>query len=107
MQGVLHWVGQPKAGQEPACFEARLYDRLFSTQTPGSKKKKVEDGQESAVATGQAAPTRMRVIAAYLSQYFIISNHYTSIWYTEIPDRLDLIMRFLSILSIKPDVQEK
>ena len=57
MQGVLHWVGQPKAGQEPARFEARLYVRLFSTQTPGSKKKKVEDGQDPATATGQAAPT--------------------------------------------------
>ncbi len=57
MQGVLHWVGQPKAGQEPARFEARLYDRLFSTQTPGSKKKKVEDGQDFAAATGQAAAT--------------------------------------------------
>ncbi|DBA66182.1 hypothetical protein WJX79_006574 [Trebouxia sp. C0005] len=52
-KGVLHWVGQPKAGQEPARFEARLYDRLFSTQTPGSKKKKVEDGQDSAAATGE------------------------------------------------------
>ncbi len=57
MQGVLHWVGQPKAGQEPARFEARLYDRLFSTQTPGSNKKKVENGQDPAAATGQAAPT--------------------------------------------------
>jgi len=56
-QGVLHWVGQPKAGQEPARFEARLYDRLFSTQTPGSKKKKVEDDQDPVAATGQAAPT--------------------------------------------------
>ena len=48
MQGVLHWVGQPRPGQEPPRFEARLYDRLFSTQTPGSKKKKAEDGQEPA-----------------------------------------------------------
>lgn len=48
MQGVLHWVGQPRPGQEPARFQARLYDRLFSTQTPGSKKKKADDGQEPA-----------------------------------------------------------
>ena len=40
LQGVLHWVGQPRPGQDPAQFEARLYDRLFSTQTPGSKRKK-------------------------------------------------------------------
>ena len=47
---MVHWVGQPKPGQEPARFEARLYDRLFSTQTPGSKKKKTEEAQDPAAA---------------------------------------------------------
>ena len=31
LQGVLSWVGQARPGQEPPRFEARLYDRLFST----------------------------------------------------------------------------
>jgi len=46
----LHWVGQPKPGKEPIRFEARLYDRLFSTQTPGSKKKKTEETQDPVAA---------------------------------------------------------
>lgn len=32
-QGVLSWVGQPMAGQEPTMFEARLYDVLFKTSS--------------------------------------------------------------------------
>ena len=47
MQGVIQWVGQPRPGQEPPTFEARLYDRLFSTQTPGSKKKKSNAPEEN------------------------------------------------------------
>lgn len=47
LQGVLHWVGQPQPGQDPAQFEARLYDRLFSTQTPGSKRKKPNEQEEA------------------------------------------------------------
>ena len=47
VQGVLHWVGQPRPGQDPAQFEARLYDRLFSTQTPGSKRKKPNEQEEA------------------------------------------------------------
>lgn len=53
MQGVLHWVGQPKPGQEPPQFEARLYDRLFTTQTPGSKKKKADEPEDANAAAAQ------------------------------------------------------
>ena len=34
VQGVLNWVGQPRPGQEPPRFEARLYDVLFTTENP-------------------------------------------------------------------------
>lgn len=34
-QGVLNWVAQPEPGVEPPSFEARLYDTLFTTQSPG------------------------------------------------------------------------
>lgn len=54
-KGVVHWVGQPTPGQQPARFEARLYDRLFSTQTPGSKKKKTEEAQDPAAAAANGA----------------------------------------------------
>jgi len=90
MQGVLHWVGQPKAGQEPARFEARLYDRLFSTQTPGSKKK-VEDGQDPATATGQAAPT-LCIACIRLLLENLSFHQYKSVQCTEIPDRIALIL---------------
>lgn len=53
LQGVLHWVGQPQPGQDPPRFEARLYDRLFTTQTPGSKKKKAGEGEDAGAAAGQ------------------------------------------------------
>ena len=36
LQGVLNWVAQPRPGQEPASFEARLYDVLFSSPTPSA-----------------------------------------------------------------------
>lgn len=52
----MHWVGQPKPGKEPARFEARLYDRLFSTQTPGSKKKKADETQDDATAAATGKP---------------------------------------------------
>jgi glutaminyl-tRNA synthetase len=35
-KGVLNWVGQPAAGQEPPTFEARLYDVLFKSQNPAT-----------------------------------------------------------------------
>ena len=34
LQGVLNWVGQPAAGQEPFKFEARLYSELFKSLDP-------------------------------------------------------------------------
>ena len=34
VQGVLNWVGQPAAGQEPFRFEARLYSELFNSLDP-------------------------------------------------------------------------
>ena len=34
LQGVLSWVGQPRPGQEPPRFEARLYDVLFKSLEP-------------------------------------------------------------------------
>ncbi|KAL3147384.1 hypothetical protein ABBQ32_002862 [Trebouxia sp. C0010 RCD-2024] len=52
-KGVLHWVGQPQPGQEPCRFEARLYDRLFTTQTPGSKKKKPDEGEDASANAAQ------------------------------------------------------
>ncbi|KAL3136316.1 hypothetical protein ABBQ38_005580 [Trebouxia sp. C0009 RCD-2024] len=52
-KGVLHWVGQPQPGQEPPRFEARLYDRLFTTQTPGSKKKKPDEGEDASANAAQ------------------------------------------------------
>lgn len=33
-QGVLNWVAQPEPGVEPPQFEARLYDVLFTSQSP-------------------------------------------------------------------------
>lgn len=30
-KGVLNWVGQPSPGATPPCFEARLYDSLFTS----------------------------------------------------------------------------
>ncbi|GAB4821823.1 hypothetical protein N2152v2_008869 [Parachlorella kessleri] len=35
-KGVLNWVAQPRPGQEPPSFEARLYDVLFSSQNPAA-----------------------------------------------------------------------
>jgi glutaminyl-tRNA synthetase len=35
VQGVVNWVGQPAPGVEPATFEARLYDVLFTSESPG------------------------------------------------------------------------
>ena len=46
-------MGQPQPGQDPPRFEARLYDRLFTTQTPGSKKKKAGEGEDAGAAAGQ------------------------------------------------------
>lgn len=34
-KGVLNWVGQPRPGEEPVKIEARLYNLLFTTETPG------------------------------------------------------------------------
>ena len=36
VQGVLNWVAQPRPGQEPPSFEARLYDVLFCSQNPAA-----------------------------------------------------------------------
>ena len=74
VQGVVHWVGQPKPGQEPARFEARLYDRLFSTQTPGSKKKKTEEAQDPAAAAANGESSPVQVTALYTN----------AAWYTQL-----------------------
>ncbi len=47
-KGVLNWVGQPAPGQEPPTFEARLYDVLFKSQSPGSLV-----GREAAIASAE------------------------------------------------------
>ena len=35
MQGVLHWVADPRPGAAPPPLEARLYSTLFRSQSPG------------------------------------------------------------------------
>uniref|UniRef100_A0A7S0R5T3 glutamine--tRNA ligase n=2 Tax=Chlamydomonas leiostraca TaxID=1034604 RepID=A0A7S0R5T3_9CHLO len=35
-KGVLNWVAQPKPGQEPLRFEARIYDYLFRSEDPNA-----------------------------------------------------------------------
>lgn len=38
VQGYIHWVSEPKSGQEPLRIEVRLYDRLFKSADPGAFK---------------------------------------------------------------------
>lgn len=59
-QGVLNWVGQWAPGQEPATFEARLYDVLFNGEEPGSQEEWLTDlnpGSLEVVRTALASPT--------------------------------------------------
>ena len=74
VEGVLHWVGQPEPGQEPARFEARLYDRLFTTQTPGSKKKKDEDSQDPAAIVAEGEPVAVLLEVSALQIAEILPN---------------------------------
>ena len=59
MQGVLNWVGQWAPGQEPAPFEARLYDVLFNSREPGAQEAWLSDlnpGSLEVVRTALATP---------------------------------------------------
>lgn len=56
-KGVLNWVGQPAPGQEPPCFEARLYDQLFtSANLPDEWLKDLNPESLTVLSGGYATP---------------------------------------------------
>jgi hypothetical protein len=42
-KGVIHWVAQPKPGQDPEPMEVRLYSMLFKSPEPDSLDDFLED----------------------------------------------------------------
>eukprot|EP01103_Thecamoeba_quadrilineata_P019927 TRINITY_DN8303_c0_g1_i1.p1 TRINITY_DN8303_c0_g1~~TRINITY_DN8303_c0_g1_i1.p1 ORF type:complete len:833 (-),score=227.45 TRINITY_DN8303_c0_g1_i1:32-2500(-) len=55
-QGIIHWVGQPKPGEEPLKVEVRLYDYLFTRKFPeGIKEIKKQVKSDKAAAGTEAS----------------------------------------------------
>lgn len=63
-QGVLNWVAQPKPGVEPPSFEARLYDTLFTTQSPGGSETWLEELNPNSLAVVHGALATPALAAA-------------------------------------------
>lgn len=59
-KGVLNWVAEPRPGQTPLTFEARLYEMLFKSEEPDAQDNWLEDMNPASlqiVKGGFASPT--------------------------------------------------
>ena len=61
---MLNWVGQPKPGVEPPAFEARLYDVLFNSPSPGGLDNWLEDLNPESLQVVQGAYASPQLAAA-------------------------------------------
>ncbi|KAL6782008.1 TSQ1 [Auxenochlorella protothecoides x Auxenochlorella symbiontica] len=69
-KGVLNWVAQPKPGVEPPSFEARLYDTLFTTQSPGGSETWLEELNPNSLAVVHGALATPALAAARVGDRF-------------------------------------